>query len=171
MHKVTMHKAGRVQLRQFAIVAAMAAISSQSSAQTVIPTYNAVDAETVMNIIRSQGAAQITPDGSDPQGPVLKVQAAGGLNYNVYMDDCDGGQPALCKSLEFRATLPPGAINFSQLNGFNETMRYATAYFTDKGVPMLRMDQSVRGGVTADFLAYSVRIFMKVVASFAQQAK
>jgi len=38
-------------------------------------------------------------------------------------------------------------------------------------VPMLRMDQSVRGGVTADFLAYDVRIFIKVVASFVQKAK
>lgn len=150
---------------------ALVLLSGAASAQTVVPTYNAVGAETMMDVIRSLGPAQITPDGSDPQGPVLKVQAQGGLNYVVYMDDCDGGQPSLCKSLEFRATLPPGTINFSQLNNFNESMRYATAYFTDKGVPMLRMDVSVRGGVTADFLAYSTRIFLKVVAGFVQQAK
>ncbi len=147
------------------------ATAAGASAQTAVPTYNAVDAETVMSVIRSQGPAQITPDGTDPQGPVLKVQAPGGLNYVVYMNDCDGGQPDLCKSLTFSATLPPGAINFSQLNSFNEGMRYATAYFTDKGVPMLRMDQSVRGGVTADFLAYTVRIFIKVTTDFVQKAK
>lgn len=160
-----------MQLKALAAVAIAVSFASQAHAQTVIPTYNAVDAETMMAVIKSQGQAEITPDGSDPQGPILKVQSPGGLNYSVYMDDCDGGQPSLCKSLEFRATLPPGSINFSQVNGFNLTMRYATAYFTDKGVPMLRMDESVRGGVTAENLAYSVRIFMKVVASFVQQAK
>jgi len=162
---------GSVALKSAAAIAFAASLSSHAMGQTVVPTYNAVDAETLMNVIKSQGQAQITPDGSDPQGPILKVQSPGGLNYMVYMDDCDGGQPSLCKSLEFRATLPPGSINFSQLNGFNESMRYATAYFTDKGVPMLRMDESVRGGVTAENLAYSVKIFLKVVASFVQQAK
>jgi hypothetical protein len=150
---------------------ALALLAGTASAQSANPTYNAVNAETMMDVLKSLGPAQITPDGGDPQGPVLKVQAQGGLNYVVYMDDCDGGQPSLCKSLEFRATLPPGTINFSQLNNFNQSMRYATAYFTDKGVPMLRMDVSVRGGVTADFLAYSARIFLKVVAGFVQQAK
>ena len=150
---------------------ALALLAGTAGAQSAGPTYNAVNAETLMDVLKSLGPAQITPDGSDPQGPALKVQAQGGLNYVVYMDDCDGGQPSLCKSLEFRATLPPGTINFSQLNTFNESMRYATAYFTDKGVPMLRMDVSVRGGVTADFLAYSARIFLKVVAGFVQQAK
>jgi len=161
----------RVSFLHLLAIGGLAALAApEATAQTVVPTYNAVDAETLMNIIRNQGQAQITADGSDPLGPILKVQGAGGLNYSVYMDDCDGGQPSLCKSLEFRATLPAGAINFAQLNDFNQTMRYATAYF-DKGVPMLRMDQSVRGGVTADFLAYDVRIFIKVVASFVQKAK
>jgi hypothetical protein len=159
-----------VELRRLALLAPLLAAAPFAAAQPA-PTFNAVGAETMMDVIRSLGPAQITPDGTDPQGPTLKVQIQGGLNYVVYMDDCDGGQPTLCKSLEFRATLPPGAINFSQLNSFNESMRYATAYFTDKGVPMLRMDVSVRGGVTSDFLAYSTRIFLKVVAGFVQQAK
>lgn len=161
-----------VEFRSFLLggLTALALCGVSAQAQTVVPTYNAVGAETLSNIIASLGPAQISPE-ADPQGPVLKVQAGGGVNYVIYMDDCDGGQPTLCKSLEFRATLPAGAINFSQLNTFNESMRYATAYFTDKGVPMLRMDVSVRGGVTADFIAYSVRIFLKVVAGFVQQAK
>ncbi|HMA50869.1 MAG TPA: YbjN domain-containing protein [Magnetospirillaceae bacterium] len=138
---------------------------------TVIPTYNAMNAETLMVIIKSQGQAQITPDGSDPQGPTLKVQLPNGLNYTVLMDDCDGGQPALCKSLEFRATLPPGSLNFAQINSFNESMRYATAYLSDKGVPQLRMDENLRGGVTADFIAYAVRIFVKLVGDYVVQAK
>jgi hypothetical protein len=138
---------------------------------TVIPTYNAMNAETLMIIIRSQGQAQITPDGSDPQGPVLKVQMPNGIVYNVNMDDCDGGQPALCKSLEFRATLPPGTLNFAQINSFNETMRYATAYLSDKGVPQLRMDTDLRGGITADHIAYAVKIFVKLVGDYVVQAK
>jgi hypothetical protein len=138
---------------------------------TVIPTYNSMNAETLTRIILSQGQAQITPDGSDPQGPTLKVQLPNGLNYTVLMDDCDGGQPSLCKSLEFRATLPPGSLNFAQINSFNETMRYATAYLSDKGVPQLRMDENLRGGVTADFIAYGVRIFVKLVSDYVAQAK
>ena len=138
---------------------------------TVIPTYNSMNAETLMIIIKSQGQAQITPDGSDPQGPVLRVQLPNGLNYTVLMDDCDGGQPALCKSLEFRATLPPGSLNFAQINSFNETMRYATAYLSDKGVPQLRMDSDLRGGTTADHIAYAVRIFVKLVGDYVVQAK
>jgi hypothetical protein len=139
---------------------------------TVIPTYNSMNAETMMAIIKAaQGQVQVTPDGSDPQGPILKVQMPNGLNYTVLMDDCDGGQPALCKSLEFRATLPPGSLNFAQINSFNETMRYATAYLSDKGVPQLRMDENLRGGVTADFIAYAVRIFVKLVGDYVVQAK
>lgn len=158
------------RLAPLAFVSVLAGFAPAHAA-TVIPTYTAVGAETVMDILRSLGPAQMTPDGSDPQGPIIKVQAPAGLNYSVYMDDCDGGQPSLCKSLEFRASLPPGAMNFFQLNKFNESMRYATAYFADKGVPMLRMDVNVRGGVTADFLAYSARIFLKVVAGFVQQTQ
>jgi hypothetical protein len=138
---------------------------------TVIPTYNSMNAETLMAIINSQGQAQITPDGSDPQGPVLKVQMPTGLVYTILMDDCDGGQPALCKSLEFRATLPPGSLNFAQINSFNENMRYATAFLSDKGVPQLRMDADLRGGTTADHIAYAVRIFVKVVGDYVAQAK
>jgi hypothetical protein len=138
---------------------------------TVIPTYNSMNAETLTRIILSQGQAQITPDGSDPQGPTLKVQMPNGLNYTVLMDDCDGGQPSLCKSLEFRATLPPGSLNFAQINSFNENMRYATAYLSDKGVPQLRMDADLRGGTTADHIAYAVRIFVKLVSDYVGQAK
>ena len=138
---------------------------------TAIPTYNAMNAETLMAIINSQGQAQITPDGSDPQGPTLKVQMPNGLVYTVLMDDCDGGQPSLCKSLEFRATLPPGSLNFAQINSFNENMRYATAYLSDKGVPQLRMDADLRGGTTADHIAYAVRIFVKLVSDYVGQAK
>jgi hypothetical protein len=138
---------------------------------TVIPTYNSMNAETLMAIINSQGQAQITPDGSDPQGPVLKVQMPTGLVYTILMDDCDGGQPALCKSLEFRATLPPGSLNFAQINSFNENMRYATAFLSDKGVPQLRMDTDLRGGITADHIAYAVRIFVKLVGDYVVQAK
>ncbi len=152
-------------------IALALAVAGPAAAQTVVPTYNAIDAETLMTIIRSQGQAQITPDGTDPQGPILKVQMPNGINYTVFMNDCDGGQPSECKSMTLSATLPPGAINFAQLNSFNEGMRYATAYFTDKGVPMLRMDQSIRGGVTADFIAYTVRIFIKVTMDFVQKAK
>jgi len=138
---------------------------------TVIPTYNSMNAETLMAIIKSQSQAQITPDGSDPQGPMLKVQLPNGLNYTVLMDDCDSGQPALCKSLEFRATLPPGSLNFAQINSFNASMRYATAYLSDKGVPQLRMDTDLRGGITADHIAYAVRIFVKLVGDYFTQAK
>ena len=145
--------------------------AAQSQNQTVIPTYNAMDPDTLSKIILSQGQAQITPDLSDPAGPHLKVQLSNGINYAVLMDDCDGGQPNLCKSLEFRAQLPPGTLNFAQINTFNQTMRYATAYLGDKGVPELRMDSSFRGGVTADNIAYAVRIFVKVVSDYVVQAK
>jgi len=139
---------------------------------TVIPTYNSMNSETMMAIIRAaQGQVQITPDGSDPDGPVLKVQMSNGLNYTVFMNDCDGGSPALCKSLQFQATLPPGSLNFAQVNSFNVNMRYATAFLSDKGVPQLRMDTDLRGGTTADHIAYAVRIFVKLVGDYVVQAK
>ncbi len=167
-----MHKLTAVLATGFVLCTAAAfAPIRPASAQTAIPTYTAMDAETLMKIINAQGQAQITPDGTDPQGPVLKVQQPNGINYTVLMDDCDGGTPNRCKSLEFRAVLPPGSLNFSQINSFNETMRYATAYLSDKGVPQLRMDENLRGGVTADFVAYAVRIFMKVVSDYVVQAK
>ncbi|MDB5395814.1 MAG: putative sensory transduction regulator [Rhodospirillales bacterium] len=144
---------------------------AQSQNQTVIPTYNAMDADTLSKIIMAQGQAQITPDNSDPAGPHLKVQLANGINYAVLMDDCNGGTPNLCKSFEFRAQLPPGSLNFAQINSFNQTMRYATAYLGDKGVPELRMDETFRGGVTAEFVGYAVRIFVKVVSDYVAQAK
>jgi hypothetical protein len=150
---------------------AAALASGPAMAQTVVPTYNAMDPDTLTKVINAQGPVQITPVGSDPAGPILKVQGANGLAYSVFMDDCDGGQPNMCKSLEFRASLPPGSINFAQMNGFNQNMRYATAYLTDKGVPELRMDENLRGGVTADFVAFAVRIFNKVVINFVQLAK
>lgn len=141
-----------------------------SAQTTIVPTYNAMDADTVKKIVDAQGQSQSTIDTSDPQGPVVKVQLAAGLSYSILMDDCDGGQPNLCKSLEFRALLPAGSLNFAQINTFNQNMRYATAYLGDKGVPELRMDANLRGGVTSNFVAYDVRIFMKVVVDYLQQA-
>lgn len=138
---------------------------------TIVPTYNAIDADTLTKVILSQSQAQITPV-SDSEGTMtLKVQLTSGVAYAVFMDDCDTGQPPKCKSLEFRATLPPGSLNFSQINSFNENMRYATAYLSDKGVPQLRMDANLRGGVTANFVAYSVTIFTKVFSDYITQAK
>jgi hypothetical protein len=143
-----------------------------ATGQTVVPTYNAIDPDTLVKvIIGAVSTSQITPDLTDPNGPVLKVQMPGGLAYSVMMDDCDGGKPNLCKDLEFRAMLPPAALNFAQINAFNENMRYATAYLSDKGVPQLRMDANLRGGVTANFIAYDVRIFVKLVGGYVQQAK
>lgn len=145
--------------------------TSATAPTTIIPTYTAMDAETLSKIILSQGGAQVTPDYTDPAGPHLKVQLSNGITYAVLMDDCSGGTPNLCKSFEYRAQLPPGSLNFAQINSFNQGMRYATAYLGDKGVPELRMDETFRGGVTAEFIAYSVRIFVKVVSDYVQQAK
>jgi hypothetical protein len=162
-----------IRLPAFALAALGLSLAGAASAQTAVPTYNAIDPDTLTKVITaaSQIQTQVTPDLTDPKGPILKVQMAGGLVYSVFMDDCDGGQPDYCKSLEFRAMLPAGALNFSQINSFNENMRYATAYLGDKGVPMLRMDANIRGGVTAQFIAYDVQIFVKVVSGYVQQAK
>ena len=154
-----------------ALIPALVLLATGASAQTtIVPTYNAMDADTVKKIVDAQGQAQTTVDLSDPEGPIIKVQIAGGLGYWIELDDCDKGQPNLCKSLSLRATLPAGSLNFSQVNAFNQNMRYATAYFGDKGVPELRMDANLRGGVTQTFIAYDVRIFTKVVLDYVKQA-
>ena len=62
-------------------------------------------------------------------------------------------------------------LNFAQINSFNQNMRYATAFFGEKGVPELRMDLSLRGGVTAETIAYTVRIFSKVLGDYIAQAQ
>jgi hypothetical protein len=160
--------------RKVAVAAALSVglfgAGSANAEATVVPTYNGIDTDTLSSIIKAVLPVQVTPLG-DASGPILKIQGTNGLAYSVFLDDCDNGKPNLCKSLEFRATLPPGALNFAQINSFNQNMRYATAYLTDKGVPELRMDENLRGGVTADFIAYYVRIFNKVVIGYVQQAK
>jgi hypothetical protein len=154
-----------------ALLPTLVLLAAGASAQTtIVPTYNAMDADTVKKIVDAQGQAQTTVDLSDPQGPIIKVQLAGGIGYWIELDDCDNGQPNLCKSLSLRAVLPAGSLNFSQINAFNQNMRYATAYFGDKGVPELRMDANLRGGVTQTFIAYDVRIFTKVVLDYIKQA-
>ena len=94
-----------------AAIGLLSLLPRPAAAQTVIPTYNAIDADTLKKIIAAQGQAQVTSETGDPQGPVIKVQLPSGLNYSILMDDCDGGQPNLCKSLEFRALLPAGTLN------------------------------------------------------------
>jgi hypothetical protein len=138
------------------------------AASTVVPTYTALDVNTLTAVMQSQTQAQLTPDSSDPQGPIVKVQQTNGVAYSVMMDDCQNG---LCKSLEFHAILPAGSLNFSQVNSFNQNMRYATAFFGDKGLPELRMDLSLRGGVTADTIAFTIRIFSKVLGDYIAQAQ
>jgi hypothetical protein len=152
-----------------AVVPAPAApLPALPGASTIVPTYTALDANTLVTVIRSQTQAQVTADSSDPTGPAVKVQQANGVGYAVLMDDCQNG---LCKSLEFHALLPAGSLNFAQVNSFNQNMRYATAFFGDKGVPELRMDLSLRGGVTAETIAYTVRIFSKVLGDYIAQAQ
>ena len=154
-----------------ALIPAVVLLATGASAQTtIVPTYNAIGADTIKKIVDAQGQAQTTVDLTDPQGPIIKVQLAQGIGYWIELDDCDNGQPNLCKSLSLRATLPAGSLNFSQINAFNQNMRYATAFFGDKGVPELRMDANLRGGVTETFIAYDVRIFNKVVLDYIKQA-
>lgn len=152
---------------------AAALIGGAASAAEPPPqnTFNAIDPDTLKEIISKLGQSQITIDNSDPQGPIVNVRMASGLSYAVFMDDCDQGKPNLCLSLEFRSSLPAGALNFSQINTFNQKMRYATAYLTDKGVPQLRMDENLRGGVTSAFVGYTVQIFTKIVAGYVQETK
>jgi len=155
------------------LVVAFVVSASGASAQTqstIVPTYNAIDADSVKKIVDAQGQAQTTISLGDPQGPIIKVQLAAGLGYWIELNDCDNGQPNLCKSLSLRAQLPAGSLNFYQVNSFNQNMRYATAFFGDKGVPELRMDANLRGGVTQTFIAYDVRIFTKVVLDYVKQA-
>jgi hypothetical protein len=151
-----------------AAAAPAAPVPALPGASTIVPTYTAVDANTLVTVIQSQTQAQVTADSSDPNGPVVKVQQANGVGYAVLMDDCQNG---LCKSLEFHALLPAGSLNFAQINSFNQNMRYATAFFGEKGVPELRMDLSLRGGVTAETIAYTVRIFSKVLGDYIAQAQ
>jgi hypothetical protein len=148
--------------------AAPAPLPALPGASTVVPTYTAVDAKTLVAVIQSQTQAQVTVDASDASGPAVKVQQPNGVGYAVLMNDCQNG---LCKSLEFHALLPAGSLNFSQVNSFNQNMRYATAFFGDKGIPELRMDLSLRGGVTAETIAYTIRIFSKVLGDYIAQAQ
>ena len=44
-------------------------------------------------------------------------------------------------------------------------------FFGDKGLPELRMDLSLRGGVTADTIAFTIRIFSKVLGDYIAAAQ
>jgi hypothetical protein len=162
------HGAAQTPAAKPAPALAPAALPPLPGASTVVPTYTALDVNTLTAVMQSQTQAQLTPDSSDPQGPIVKVQQANGVAYSVMMDDCQNG---MCKSLEFHAILPAGSLNFSQVNSFNQNMRYATAFFGDKGLPELRMDLSLRGGVTADTIAFTIRIFSKVLGDYIAAAQ
>src|ERR1700744_4852367 len=86
------HGAAQTPPAKSAPVAAPAAMPTLRGASTVVPTYTALDVNTLTAVLQSQTQAQLTPDSSDPEGPIVKVQQANGVVYSAMMDDCQNGQ-------------------------------------------------------------------------------
>lgn len=82
-----------------------------------------------------------TDEGGDP----LIRSAAGGVNFEVYYYDCEGGKT--CNAIQFVAGFDmANGTTLEVLNDWNRANRYGRAYLDDESDPYLEMDMNLWGG-------------------------
>lgn len=123
---------------------------------------DATDPVRILNIARGFGSADLEKDsGGDPK----IVGRIDGTRYHIYFYGCTNNKK--CSSIQFRsAWLGKNRYTQSQMNEWNRTKRFASAYLDSDNDPVFELDMNLDYGVSPRNLEDSFSLWSSGLRSF-----
>ena len=125
----------------------------------------AEDPEAILEIAKGFGSARLK---TDSQGDPLIVGRIDGTRYGIYFYGCDDNHRH-CDDIKFGAAWSGKKISLKELNNWNRTKRYGTAYQDSDGDPNLDMPVNLDYGVTVENLEDDFSFWEKVIKAFKRE--
>lgn len=147
--------------------AVMLATAGVGNAVAAEKTWERISAEEFLTLMESDGfAGELSVDG---EGDPMVVGRLNGVEYNVYFYDCD--MKKRCTSFEFHtAWVNNGSTTMQDMNNWNQSHRFGTAFLDPDGDPAVSYSFLVKGGASTelvkdclDWWRVIVRDFEKIV--------
>ncbi len=148
----------------FAFCAQGVALAESPAVVTLI---DAKMPEKILEVAKGFGSAELSKDGNGD--PVISGRIEG-KKYQISFFGCSGGSK--CHDIRLSTGWSNTKVGLEQVNAWNRTKRYGTAYLDDEGDPILSMTVNLEHGVnrsnlddTFDDWSTVIRAFEKEVAS------
>lgn len=120
----------------------LAASFSATSLQAA-PLVAATDPEQIAQMIRGFGSATLE---TDEYGDPLITGRINGSKYGVYFYNCEDNSN--CKTIQFSAAWAGYDVSLRQMNEWNQSQLYGTAYLDEDGDPNIDLVVNLRYGVS-----------------------
>ncbi|KQT86053.1 YbjN domain-containing protein [Aurantimonas sp. Leaf443] len=102
------------------------------------------DVDALAAILEGYGSAEVErTDGGDP----VILGTLNGTGYQVFYLDCREGRD--CRSASFYAIWNTPGVSLEQVNDWNRSDPFHKAYLTEENFPVLELNVSLVGGLTA----------------------
>ena len=122
---------------------------------------DATDPARLVPIVAAYGSAELT---TDANGDPMIDASVGDLRYAIFFDDCTDNVD--CAGLTFTTGWEWDGVTPEQIDAWNESRRYLTAYLDDEGDPIVRMSVNLFGGVTPTNLSDTVDWWQVMTSGF-----
>lgn len=119
------------------------ALGGATTVQAPATIVGANDLETIAEIARGYGEAELTTvDNGDP----VIVGEMNAISYQLFFLDCTANRD--CRVLDFYAIWDTPGIDLAVINDWNRTQPFHKAYLGDDGLPVIELNLSTVGGLT-----------------------
>lgn len=122
---------------------------------------SAAEPEAVRQAIELVGTAELFTDRSG--APQIAGRIEGEL-YRVSFRGCESGDD--CRSIVFSVGFAEAEASVEDMNAWNATALYGTAYIDDAGLPRLAMTVNLEGGVSVENLDSTVERWRVALVEF-----
>ena len=119
------------------------ALGGAMPVQATEATIGANDLETITEIARGYGEAELTTvDNGDP----VIVGEMNAISYQLFFLDCTANRD--CRVLDFYAIWDTPGVELAVVNDWNRTQPFHKAYLGEDGLPVIELNLSTVGGMT-----------------------
>ena len=129
-------------MKAFSIPLLLAASLGAASLQAA-PLVDATDPERIAQMIRGFGSATLE---TDDYGDPLISGRINGSKYGVYFYNCDDNRD--CENIQFTAAWAGYDVSLRQMNEWNQSQLYGTAYLDEDGDPNIDLVVNLKHGVS-----------------------
>jgi len=149
-------------LKKGALALAVLASFATAEAKDLI---DAEDPQAILEIAKGFGSARLK---KDSQGDPMISGRIDGTRYGIYFYGCDNNHRH-CDDIKFGAAWSGKKVTLKQVNNWNRTKRYGTAYLDNDGDPNLDMPVNLDYGVTVENLEDDFSFWEKVLKAFKKE--
>lgn len=129
------------------------------------PLVDASNPDTIVQMMRGFGSATLE---SDEYGDPLITGRIDGNKYGIYFYNCEDNKD--CENVQFSAAWAGYDVSMHQMNEWNKTQLYGTAYLDKDGDPSIDLTVNLKYGVsrenfddTIDWWVLTIKEFEKYI--------